>query len=528
MSPLSLDQFYSGSGLLYAVVAMLAIAGLIIRGLSKDHIVRRRALLVVGLLLIFVILRVVLAELPPRVTGTILTPTGEEIRGLVVNPSFQIVSILMLVVGLLSLLLIVSILLVDLLLVNQLKFEIPNILRDVTIMVLFFVGVMMILIYQTDLDVAGLFTTSAVLSVIIGLALQDTLGNVFSGLSLQTERSFKVGDWVRFGEMEGVITDISWRATILRTRANDLVIIPNSLISKDVVVNYSAPTRVHAVLAEMGVHYRHPPADVRRAIEEAADQTTTILKMPRVHVRTKHFQDFAIIYEVKYWIKDYAELEEIKNAFMTRIWYSFNRHGIEIPYPIRHLYLRTITEETEKAAARAAEDRIFEQLREVPLFDPLTDQETRSLASRARVERYFTGEVVMRQGQPGDSLYIIDEGSVTVAVSADGRSEKLAELGPSTIIGEMALMTGAERTATVTATLPTQFVVIDREAFRKTLLQNPQIAEQISELLSTRREQRDATLAALHEAASHGGDIEKGQILSRIWEFFGFRAGARP
>ena len=160
MSPLSLDQFYSGSGLLYAVVAMLAIAGLIIRGLSKDHIVRRRALLVVGLLLIFVILRVVLAELPPRVTGTILTPTGEEIRGLVVNPSFQIVSILMLVVGLLSLLLIVSILLVDLLLVNQLKFEIPNILRDVTIMVLFFVGVMMILIYQTDLDVAGLFTTS--------------------------------------------------------------------------------------------------------------------------------------------------------------------------------------------------------------------------------------------------------------------------------------------------------------------------------------------------------------------------------
>jgi CRP-like cAMP-binding protein len=366
-----------------------------------------------------------------------------------------------------------------------------------------------------------------VLSVIIGLALQDTLGNVFSGLSLQTERSFKVGDWVRFGEMEGVITDISWRATILRTRANDLVMIPNSLISKDVVVNYSAPTRVHAVLAEVGVHYRHPPADVRRAIVEAADQTATILKMPRVHVRTKHFQDFAIVYEVKYWIKDYADLEEIKNAFMTRVWYSFSRHGIEIPYPIRNLYMHTITEETEKAAARAAEDRIFEQLRDVPLFDPLTDQETRSLASRARVERYFTGEVVMRQGQPGDSLYIIDEGSVAVAVSADGRSEKLAELGPSAIIGEMALMTGAERTATVTATVPTQFVVIDHEAFRKTLLQNPQIAEEISEMLFSRREQRDATLAALHEAAIHGAGVEKSQILSRIWEFFGFRAAAR-
>lgn len=528
MGPLSLDQFTSGSGLLYAIVGALAIVGLIIRGLSKDPVVRRRALLVVGLLLIFAILRVALAEIPPRITGTILTPTGEEIRGLVRNPTFQIVSVLMLVVALLSILLIGSILFVDFILVGRLKFEIPAILRDVTIMVLFFVGVMLILIYQTDLDVAGLFTTSAVLSVIIGLALQDTLGNVFSGLSLQTERSFKVGDWILFGDREGVITDISWRATILRTRANDLVIIPNSLISKDMVVNYSAPTRVHAVLETVGVHYRHPPAQVRRAIEEAADQTASILKMPRIHIRTKRFEDFSIAYEVKYWIKDYAELEEIKNAFMTRVWYSFSRHGIEIPYPIRNLYMHTITEETEKAAEQEAEDRIFEQLREVPLFDPLTDQETRSLASRARVERYFSGEVVMRQGQPGDSLYIIDEGSVAVAVSADGRSEKLADLGPSAIIGEMALMTGAERTATVTATVPTQFVVIDREAFRKTLLQNPQIADQISELLSTRREQRDATLAALHEAASQGPGIEKGQILTRIWEFFGFRAGARP
>jgi len=526
MSNLPLDQFFTGSGLLYATAGLLALIGLIIRGVSKDPIVRRRSLLVVGLLLIFVILRVALSEIPPQTSGSILTPTG-RIQGLVPNPGFQIVSITMLIVGLLAVLLIVAMFLVDFLLVGQLKFEIPNILRDVTIMALFFVGVMMILIYQTDLDVAGLFTTSAVLSVIIGLALQDTLGNVFSGLALQTERSFNVGDWVRFGEMEGVVTDISWRATILRTRQNDLVIIPNSLISKDVVINYSAPTRVHAILGDIGVHYRHPPAVVIRAIEEASDQTTPILKLPRVDVRTFHYGDFAITYRVKYWIKDYADLEDIQNAFMTRIWYSFSRHGIEIPFPIRNVYMRTITEETEKAAVLEAENRVFDQLREVPLFDPLTDQETRSLASRARVERYFTAEVVMHQGEAGDSLYIIDEGSVGVVVSHDGRSEKLAELGPSAIIGEMALMTGAERTATVTASMPTQFVVIDRDAFRKTLLQNPHIAEQISEMLATRREQRDATLAALHEAASHGQGVEKGQILSRIWEFFGFRAGAR-
>lgn len=527
MSQLPLDQFFSGPGLLYATVGVLALIGLIIRAVSKDPLVRRRATLVVGLLLIFVILRVALAEIPPRVTGIILTPAGDRVQGFVPNASYQIVSIVMLITGMLALLLIGSMFLVDFLLVGQLDFEIPNILRDVTLMVLSFLGVMLILIYRTNLDVAGLFTTSAVLSVIIGLALQDTLGNVFSGLALQTERSFSVGDWVRFGEMEGVITDISWRATILRTRANDLVIIPNSVISKDVVVNYSAPTRVHAILANIGVHYRHPPAAVIAAIEEAADQTSTILKLPRVDVRTYEYGDFAITYRVKYWIRDYGDLEDIQNAFMSRIWYAFSRHGIEIPFPIRNVYMRSITEETEKADVLEAENRIFEQLRGVPLFDPLTDQETRSLASRARVERYFHNEVVMRQGEPGDSLYIIDEGSVEVVVSHNGRSEKLADLGPSAIIGEMALMTGAERTATVTASVPTQFVVIDREAFRKTLLQNPHIAEQISETLATRQEQRDATLAALHEAASQEPSEEKGQILSRIWEFFGFRAGAR-
>jgi small-conductance mechanosensitive channel/CRP-like cAMP-binding protein len=527
MDQFPLDQFLTGTGLLYAVVVALALVGLLIRGFSKDRIIRRRALLVVGLLLIFLVLRITLSGLEPLTSGSIRTPTGERIQGLIQNPSYQIVSIAMLVVGLLAMLLIGSMLLVDFLLVRQLKFEVPAILRIVTIMVLFFVGTMVILMYRTDLDVAGLFTTSAVLSVIIGLALQDTLGNVFSGLALQTERSFHVGDWVQFGDREGVVADITWRATTLRTRANSLVIIPNTLISKDVVVNFSAPTVVHASYALVGVDYRHPPAEVMQAIVEAADQTPKILKVPRVDVRVFEFGESSITYRIKYWTDDFAAKNRTKSAFMIRVWYSFNRHGIEFPFPMRNVFMRTITEETEKAAVLEAENRIFEQLREVPLFTPLTDQETRSLASRARVERYFTGEVVMLQGQPGDSLYIIDEGSVSVAVSADGRSEKLAELGPSAIIGEMALMTGAERTATVTATMPTQFVVIDREAFRKTLLQNPQIAEEISEMLATRREQREATVAALHEAATQSPVAEKGMILSRIWEFFGFRAGTR-
>ena len=518
-----IEQILSGSGLLYFVLGLLVLATLLVRGLSNDAHVRRRCLFLVGLLVLFALLEITLAWIPEELAGFVTRPDGGRAPGLVPHPAYQVVSVVLLIVGLLALLLLAMITLVDFLLVRRLHFEIPNILRDATVFTFFFVGVLLILYYRTDLNVTGLFTTSAVISVVIGLALQDTLGNVFSGLALQTERSFNVGDWVRFGDREGVVADISWRATKLRTRENDLVIIPNNVISKDTLVNYSAPTRIHAVRELVGVHYRHPPADVIAALAEAADQTEGVLKRPLVDIRTLQFGDFSITYEVKYWIKDYADVEDIKNAFMTRVWYAFSRRAIEIPFPIRNLYLHQVTPETERAREEADDERIYQYLRRVDLFDALSQEEVRGLAARARVEKFYAGETVLTQSALGDSLYIIDQGLVEVIVSHDGRSERLAQLGPRAFFGEMALLTGAERSATVIALKPTHFFVIDREAFRNTLEGNPRIAERISETLAQRERQREATLAALHEAAARSVDEEKSQILSKIRDFFGFR-----
>lgn len=509
-----IEQLLTGSGLVYLGLGLLGLGALIVRGLARDQHVRRRAMLVVGLILLFALLEITLGRIPEQIGQ------GSEIAA---NPVHQGVSVALLIVGLLALLLISTIVIVDFLMVHQFHFEIPNILRDASVFTLFFVGILLILYYRTDLDVTGLFTTSAVISVVIGLALQDTLGNVFSGLALQTERSFNVGDWVRFGDREGVVSDISWRATKLRTRTNDLVIIPNTVISKDTVINYSAPTKIHAVMESIGVHYRHAPAAVIAALEEAADQTEGILKRPRIDVRTLAFGDFAITYECKYWIKDYTDLEDIKNAFMTRVWYAFSRREIEIPFPIRNVYLHQVTPETTRAKAEADDERIFQYLRRVELFDALSQDERRGLAARARAEQYYAGETVLHQGTAGDSLYIIDQGLVEVIVSHDGRSEQLAQLGPRAFFGEMALLTGAERSATVIALKPTHFFVIDREAFRDTLEGNPRIAERISETLAQRERQREATMAALHHAATQSVEADKHQILSRIRDFFGFR-----
>lgn len=504
------EALLSGSGPLYLVLALLILAALLVRKTSRDDAIRRRALLVAGLVLVFAVLQILLGRIPERMARP-------------ENTTYAILSVTLLIIGYLAALLIGTFVIVDVLLVRQLKFEVPNILRDATVFTLFFVGVLLILYRQTDLDVTGLFTTAGVLSIVIGLALQDTLGNVFSGLAIQTERSFNVGDWVRFGELEGVVVDVSWRATKLRTRQNDLVVIPNTQISKDLLINYSAPTRVHAILEDVGVHYRHPPADVIAAIEEAADQTEGILKRPRVDVRTYHYGDFAIVYRAKYWIRDYEDLEDIKNAFNTRIWYAFRRRGIEIPYPIRNVFMHHVTEETLQAEAEARRARVFRYLRRVEVLDALSEDEMRDLASRARVEQYFRGETVIRQGTAGDSLYIIDNGLVEVLVSHDGRSEGLAQLGPRSFFGEMALLTGEERTATVVTLAPTDFFVIDREAFRETLEKNPVIAERISEILVERRRELEETQALLHEADGQAIEDEKVRVLRRIRDFFGFK-----
>ncbi|MDX1623524.1 MAG: mechanosensitive ion channel family protein, partial [Gemmatimonadota bacterium] len=274
--------------------------------------------------------------------------------------------------------------------------------------------------------------------------------------------------------------------------------------------------------ATVGAHYRHPPADVFAAIEEAARQTEGVLPSPAVDVRTEEFGDFAVGYDVKYWIRDYVDSEEIAKSFMTHVWYAFDRHGIEIPFPIRQVYAHEVTAETEAERERDLEERIVRHLRGTELFESLDEEETRTLAKRARLERFFTGEVLMRQGDPGDSMHILDRGRVAVEVTRDGRSRRLTELEPRAFIGEMALMTGAERTATVIALEPTRSVVVDHEAFCGILERNPSVAERISETLARRRDELEATSAELREAALGATQEDRHQILSRIRDFFGF------
>lgn len=503
---------------LYGVLVSVVVLLLVVRRLSDDPPLRRRSALVSALLALFVLLRVWLPNIPQTVErmvarGDLLIPEN------VANPLFVSVSVASLVVALLAALLLAALVFVDVLLVRRLKADVPKILPDVAVLTLFFFGVLLILYYRTTLDITGLFTTSALITVVIGLALQDTLGNLFAGLALQSERSFRVGDWVRFGTYEGVVSDVSWRATKIRTRDNDLVVVPNTVIGKDVLLNYSAPSTVHALTSEIGCHYRHPPGEVMAVLEEAVSQIEGVLNRPSPVVRTVGYGDFAINYQVRYWIRDVASEPEVRSDVMSRIWYVFDRHGIEIPFPIRNVMVRQ--EGAALATASRTEfDRIRDRLRRCDLFEPVGDEELEQLAGRVRLERYFTGETVLRQGEPGDSLYVIDEGRVEVLLrTGENETTRLGEISSGSFFGEMSMMVDEPRSATVRTTAPTRFLVVDREAFRETLQSNPAIASRLSETLALRKQEQDQARATGPKGPV---EVEERRILDRIRQLFGF------
>jgi small-conductance mechanosensitive channel/CRP-like cAMP-binding protein len=505
-----------GSGLGYLIALGSVLALLFLRYFSIDPAVRRRATVAVLVFVLFAVLRLPIALhwMDPTTTNA----KGETIA----SPPFQILDVLSLDVFALALILGLMVLLVDVVLVGRFKMEIPRILSDVALIAVFLISTLLVLYYKTELNITGLFTTAGLLSIVIGLALQDTLGNIFAGLALQTERPFKVGDWVSFAQFEGVVHDVSWRATKFRTRNNDIVSVPNATLSKESFTNYSSPSRISGRLLDVGVHYKHAPADVKRVLLEACRQVPEILDKPAPLVRLKSFDAYSIVYQVKFWITDFAAVLDIEEAYRTVLWYAFKREGIEIPFPIQIEYQHEYRHEVHEEDLQPVWERVLSRLRNVEFLQPLSEDELVMLAKRTMLHSYWTNETIIHQGEEGDSFFLLDEGEVRVCVSKEGHEEEVARLTPPAPFGEMALLTGERRSATVRAVTPVRLFVIDRESFKSVIVANPDLATAMSEILAKRQVELLARREALDKSVAAAQAERSRQILDNIRRFFGF------
>jgi small-conductance mechanosensitive channel len=343
----------------------------------------------------------------------------------------------------------------------------PNIVQDAII-----VGVF--LLAATAVLQEKFLTTSAVGAVVVGFALQDTLGNAFAGLAIQTEKPYHVGQWIRVGEHEGCVEEITWRATKLRTKASNFVIIPNNVMSKDPIVNYSEPVVPTRLTVEVGASYLVPPNDVKAAILEAIGNVPLALATPAPDVLLIDFGASAIVYRAWFWVEDYGQDEAAKSQVRTSIWYTFKRRNIEIPWPIQVEYQR------EEAAARPADltSRMAETLGQVEVLASLAAEERLELAAMCDERLYARGEVVVRRDAPGASMFVVSSGEVEILLGPEAR--RIAVTSAGGFFGEMSLLTGNPRTATVRAIDDCTLVEITAEAFRRFVLERPAVLEAVA------------------------------------------------
>ncbi len=411
---------------------------------------------------------------------------------------------------------IAAILIVDVFLRMRLHHETPKIVRDVIAAWLYLVAFAAVLRLTIHVDLASMFATAGLLSVVIGLALQDTLGNVFSGLAIQVERPFKKGDWVSIGGTTGRIEELGWRATTLVTRDEDLVFVPNSVLTKLEFVNYSRPSPVTARKVEVGLTYETPPSAARTALLASLESGIPgVLREPPPIVRVTSFGDSAVIYQVRFFIDRFQDALEIDSAVHAALWYALRRAGLTIPFPIRtvHSILKADTGDAPSSVAVEAE----RFLAEVDFLRALDDATRNRLAHRMRAVQFGAGETIVRQGDPGETFFLLAHGEVEVR----RRLPTGADAPPVTLqagahFGEMSLLTGDPRAATVVATSDCLLLTLGRETFRDALLAHPEVAGTLAEILA-RREQENVAAA---QAARTLTAREPTRILGRLRELF--------
>ncbi|MCE9582569.1 MAG: mechanosensitive ion channel family protein [Planctomycetes bacterium] len=368
-------------------------------------------------------------------------------------------------------------------------------------------------------DIGQLVTTSAILSLVIGLALQESLSNVFSGLMLTIDEPYKPGDWIEIDGKEGKVLDSNWRSVRVLTRDDDVIYVPNSNMAKHNVVNFTAPTPLHLVKRKIGVEYGAPPNKVKQVLISLMQHTEGVLKEPPPDVYIADYADFSITYEMRFWIDVYASRTRIESEVMRGVWYHLKRNRISIPFPIQDVYLKR-----EKPEVRPEE--IVALLRRVDILAALKDDEQRMLADDLTSQLFAKNEIICRQGDEGSTFYIIKSGKVSVRVKQmDSAETEVAQLGPGAFFGEMSLLTGEPRSSTVRAAEDCELLCLDRESFAVLLKDNPPIAQTMSEIIAERQAAKDRHLKERDTKMVGKLDVDerKSRIFESIKMIFRFR-----
>lgn len=393
---------------------------------------------------------------------------------------------------------------------------IPDIVRQLLIGTEVVAAGVLILWLVMGINLVALVALPTVAAAMVGVALKDTLTRFFSGIELG--KIVKVGDWISVLDREGIVTHIGMEHVTLFTRAHDVVSLPNDAVIQSGVTNYSRPTTTHFCNVFVDAAYRTPPEDVCATLLETAAAVSGVLPEPKATALVTAFNESAIQYRIKFPIGDFAQRDMIESRMRTYIWHAFSRKGIEIPFPQRVVHRIA---EAEGDAHAATIGRISAYLPTVDFLATLDRKQIEVLASGARWEQYLPGERVVRQGDAGDVLYIIVAGKADVRLEQGELSSTVITLEPGKFFGEMSLLTGEPRSATVLAATDLIVIAVGKQALLQAIQEDRRLIERIGEVVARRQAATAAAKAQLsREAAALSVVTQTRSLVERIQSFF--------
>ena len=396
--------------------------------------------------------------------------------------------------------------------------EVSSLLKTVFSIIIYIVA--FFIIFQTqypDVSLTPIFTGSTILGIVVGLALQDTLGNLFAGIAIQADKPFQVGDVVSITNRGlGVVESVSWRGVQIRTFQEKLLVISNSVLGKE-IIEVAPKENLNARLVFFNTLYSHSPAKTIQVVREAVRLVENVSSKRKPVVRIRNLGDNGLDWEVKFWIDDYTQHNDTDALVRQRIWYVFQREKIHFAYPTRTVY------EESKPTEMPVEEKIntrAERLNRVPIFAPLSSEEIEKLAKSSKMRIYAPGESIVRMGQEGNSMFIIVNGSVSVQVPDKKGFKLVNQLQENDYFGEMSLLTGQPRSANVVAAEETEVLQISKASIKPIFESNPSLVQAICDRMDERKEVLDVGEAVVSETSK----TRKSSVVRSIKKFFGLTA----
>jgi small-conductance mechanosensitive channel len=417
----------------------------------------------------------------------------------------------------------------------------PKLLIDLVRALVFVVAIFGALSAVFDQTLTGLLATSGVVAIVLGFAMQSTLSDLFSGIALNLERPFRVGDWLSLDSgIVGQVVQTNWRATHLRTLDGNDVIVPNSKMAAAQLTNFDQPARYLRQSLTLPIPGDIAPARVQRVLIASAMYCERVMAEPPPRALVAEFQDGKVSYRLDYWIDGYRGEPEIRSEIGAEIWRALDIAGISLiwlgdqaktaPSPgkderIEEKRRLQVLENRFKPVTGAERTELDRLLTRVELFRHLDDAHRAAVADVVSQQDVHAGEVIVEQGERSDCLFLLGEGLLEVNVTApSGERRRINRLCAGHVFGEMALLTGEARSATVRALLPSIVYSIAKQDFLAILREDPELAARLGTILTQRRK---ATADLLQSIAAQTGAApplpHEVDLFERVKGFFGLQ-----